>query len=73
MRAGADDSEPIRRDNHRIGVTYAYSMPGDADETPDPPTTSRVAGYPIDNRDAVIGPLPKAAPPVLGEWAGNDP
>ncbi|MGH3532748.1 MAG: hypothetical protein ACRDUT_18385 [Mycobacterium sp.] len=54
-------------------MTYAYSMPGDADETPDPPTTSRVAGYPIDNRDAVIGPLPKAAPPVLGEWAGDDP
>jgi hypothetical protein len=30
-------------------------------------------GYPIDNRDAVIGPLPMAAPPVLGDWAAADP
>jgi hypothetical protein len=40
----------------------------------DPSTTSRRRdGYPIDNRDVVIGPLPKAAPPVLGYVAANDP
>ncbi|MGH3960210.1 hypothetical protein [Mycobacterium sp.] len=38
-------------------MTYPAVMPGAAD----PP------GYPVDNRDAVIGPLPMAAPPVLGD------
>jgi hypothetical protein len=45
-------------------VTYLYPTPDSAD---DPSTTShRRGGYPIDNRDTVIGPLPKTAPPVLG-------
>jgi hypothetical protein len=29
--------------------------------------------YRIDNRDLVVGPLPKAAPPVLGDWAATEP
>lgn len=29
--------------------------------------------YVVDNRHLVIGPLPKAAPPVLGDWDAIDP
>jgi hypothetical protein len=58
--------------SRRIDVTYPYPVPGNTDDDPSM-TSCRRDGYPIDNRDAVIGPLPKAAPPVLGDRAANDP
>jgi hypothetical protein len=36
-------------------------------------THDNTVGYPVDTRDSVIGPLPTAAPPVLGEWAAEPP
>jgi hypothetical protein len=46
-------------------------MPGLGDAvagSPDPTVNARPRDF-VDNRDAVIGPLPTAAPPVLGDWA----
>jgi hypothetical protein len=47
-------------------------MLGNTDDDPSM-TFRRRDRYPIDNRDMVIGPLPKAAPPVLGDWSATDP
>jgi hypothetical protein len=43
-------------------------MPGLADAAAESPVTIRPRDR-VDNRDEVIGPLPMAAPPVLGDWA----